>query len=240
MPVGNGLVGWWNMDESSGTSAADSSGNGNTGTLTNSPTWTTSGKYNGALTLANASNNYVDVANPANFNFERTNAFSIAAWVYRTGTTTEGNIVSHMIFNSGHWPGYSFAFLGDGSSPICNTATCTTNCLEVDLNYFAASNAACIEVNGSAATPNAWHHVAMTYDGSSTAAGIHIYVDGVLQTVSNSLSALTSSIQVATDIKIGTDVPGNGDSFSGTIDDVRIYNRALSAAEIARLYNGAP
>ena len=53
-PVGNttnGLVGWWKLDDGSGTSAMDSSGNGNTGTLNNSPTWTTSGMNGGALTF---------------------------------------------------------------------------------------------------------------------------------------------------------------------------------------------
>ena len=46
--ITTGLVGWWKFDEGSGTAAGDSSGNNNTGTLTNGPTWTT-GKIGGAL-----------------------------------------------------------------------------------------------------------------------------------------------------------------------------------------------
>src|ERR1019366_5109600 len=62
-PVGNtttGLVGWWKLDDGSGTSAADSSGTGNTGTLTNGPAWTTGGMNNGALSF-NGTNSYVSI-----------------------------------------------------------------------------------------------------------------------------------------------------------------------------------
>lgn len=66
----NGLVGWWTLDDgTSGTTpatAADSSGNVGTGTLTSSPTWTTSGKINNALTFhGNAQGDYVAVADAA-------------------------------------------------------------------------------------------------------------------------------------------------------------------------------
>jgi hypothetical protein len=59
VPTTNGLVGWWKFDDGSGTSAVDSSGNGNTGTLVNSPAWTTAGYYNGALGFPNGSANYM-------------------------------------------------------------------------------------------------------------------------------------------------------------------------------------
>jgi Concanavalin A-like lectin/glucanases superfamily len=231
----SGLVGWWKFDEGSGTSAADSSGNTNTGTLTNGPTWTT-GKIGGAVTLANASNNYVDVANPANFAFERTQPFSLAAWIYHTDNTTEGDIFAK-ILNTSTWQGYDLMMPSSGTGGC--SGSCTANCLQFDLNNNYSGNNACIRVDNSAATLNAWHHVAATYDGSSTAAGMTIYVDGVAQTPTSSQSALTASILDTADLKIGTDVPGNGDSFTGTIDDARVWNRALSASEVLALYNSA-
>jgi hypothetical protein len=229
----SGLVGWWKFDDGSGTSAADSSGNGNTGALHNTPTWTTSGKYGDALVFANASNNYVDIANPANFDLGATNPFSLAAWVYRTNATTEGEILARVL--GGNWTVYSLWMPGNGESG-CNS-TCTTNCLEMDIVNTAGSNMLCKLVGGSAVTPNVWHHVVMTYDGSVTLAGLNLYVDGVLQTASQTTNNLTGSILAATDLKIGTDEPGQGDSFTGTVDDVRIYNRVLSATEILNLYN---
>jgi hypothetical protein len=210
----------------SGTSAADSSGGGSTGTLTNSPVWTTGGKINGALTFANASDNYVDVANPATFAFERTNPFTMAAWVYRTSTANENDIMAKMGPPT-TWIGYDM-FMSAGSSDI----TCT-------LNGSTGSGIA-VNTTSAAVTTNAWHHIVETYDGSSTAAGVNIYVDGVLQPMYVNSDSLSMSILVATDLKIGTDVPGQGDSFDGMIDDVRVYNRALSAGEVWRLYNGAP
>ncbi len=81
-PVG-GLVGWWKLDDGSSgttpTTAADSSGNGNTGTLTNGPTWTTSGIINNALTF-NGTGNYV-ISTAAQTYFDQA-PFTISAWVY--------------------------------------------------------------------------------------------------------------------------------------------------------------
>src|SRR3989344_5954676 len=75
----SGLVGYWNFDEGTGTTAQGSSGNNNTGILTNGPTWTT-GKIGQALNFDGV-DDYVDVANESNFDFERTDSFSISAWV---------------------------------------------------------------------------------------------------------------------------------------------------------------
>src|ERR1035437_761657 len=57
---GSGIVGWWKLDESSGPTATDSSGNGHNGTWTNGPAYTASGKINGALTFTGPTE-YVDV-----------------------------------------------------------------------------------------------------------------------------------------------------------------------------------
>ncbi len=231
-----GLVGWWKFDETSGTTASDSSGNGNTGTLTNGPAWTTSGQVNGALTFANVSNNYVDVANPANFAFERTQPFSLAFWAYRTSSTSEGDVVSNQAGPGSH-QGYGVSFPADGAVNSCSSTACSTNCINMQvINTKASNNYLCVLVNGSAAATNAWHHVVATYDGSSMAAGVNIYVDGVLQTPSFTFSNLSATILTGGDLKIGVDVPGHGDTFTGTIDDVRVYNRALSASEIWQLY----
>ena len=80
-PVGDartGLIGWWKFDDGSGTSAADSSGSGNTGTTQNSPTWTASGMNNGALTL-NGTNQYVNVPDAASLDLS--GSWTVSAWV---------------------------------------------------------------------------------------------------------------------------------------------------------------
>src|SRR5438128_9156769 len=76
-----GLVGYWKFDESTGTTAIDSSGLGNNGTLTNGPTWT-AGKVNGALSF-DGTNDYVELPNEASFNF--TNNFAVSVWMKTPG-----------------------------------------------------------------------------------------------------------------------------------------------------------
>jgi hypothetical protein len=80
-------------------------------------------------------------------------------------------------------------------------------------------------VSGSTANPvNAWTHVALTYDGSM----LRLYVNGVLA----SSSAQSGAIQTNSNaLRIGGNVP-YGEFFQGLIDELRVYNRALSQAEI--------
>src|SRR3989344_3227356 len=101
----SGLVGHWTFDEGSGTTAQDSSGNNNTGILTNGPTWTT-GKIGQALNFDGV-DDYVDVANESNFDFERTDPFSISLWVNYNTTATNMALVNKMQ-PSGNFPGYTF------------------------------------------------------------------------------------------------------------------------------------
>ena len=236
----SGLVGYWKLDEASGTSAADSSGNGNTATVTpNATGFWVAGKINNAGNF-NGTTQYVDAANPSNFNFERTQPFTLAAWVNRTSTTGEDDIIAKMGPSTVTWVGYSLFFDNNGTTTTCNGVGCTSNCVAVSINStLVSSDEACVVAKTTPAGTGAWHHIVATYDGSSTAAGIKIYVDGSAQTTTASPDTLTASILTATDLKIGTDIPGQSDEFVGKLDDVRVYNRVLSAAEVTQLYNYA-
>ena len=72
------LVGWWKLDETSGTTAADSSGVGNHGTLNGSPPWVAAGQIHGALQL-NGTTQYVECGNSASLNLAT--QVSLAAWI---------------------------------------------------------------------------------------------------------------------------------------------------------------
>ena len=226
-PVGNtttGLVGWWKMDETSGTSAADSSGNNNTGTLTGGPTWT-AGMDGGALGFSQSSYQYVDVGNSSYLNFERNQPFSLAAWVNYTDTSANGYfpLITKQV-NAGNFPGY----LIDANMP--------NNKINVSLQGTSATGNQILVMSPSGSfTPDVWHHVVMTYDGSSTAAGVHVYIDGVDQTLTVQYDALSSSILNSADMTIG-DAPATGEHTGAIIDDARVYNRALSADDVMALY----
>jgi hypothetical protein len=224
-----GLAGWWKFDEGSGTTTADSSGNGNTGTLVNNgsglPTWTTSGKINNALvfsTTTNTASNEVDAGNSASLQI--TGSMTVTAWVYKTASLTfDGRIVYRR---------------DSGTIPFALKTT----------NDCGQLNFAMEIVNGTAATEpcsktvvqtNTWYFVTAVYDQSVPI--VHIYVNGVLDDGGNGYASpivVPSSLVASTaHLAIGGDNFTNS-GFTGTIDDPRVYNRALSAAEIRALYNG--
>lgn len=81
---------------------------------------------------------------------------------------------------------------------------------------------------------NDWVHVAVVYDGSSKAAGIDLYLDGILREVDVTADSLTGSIRAQVPFKIGQ--RGDSSRLSGTqIQDVRLYSRQLEAVEVASL-----
>ncbi|MBT45092.1 MAG: hypothetical protein CL922_06725 [Deltaproteobacteria bacterium] len=78
-----------------------------------------------------------------------------------------------------------------------------------------------------------WQHVAVVYDGSSKASGVKIFIDGKLAGNKVEQDSLKDSIVTQTPFKIGS--RSNGGNYNGEVDELRIYNRALSASEIQRL-----
>jgi hypothetical protein len=205
VPPTNGLIGYWKLDDGSGTSAIDSSGNNNAGTLQNSSTWT-NGYYNGALTL-NGTNSYVSV--PSAASITSLSNFTYAVWVYP--------------YSNGAFPG---------------GAIFSKNDKKYMRMYYGSLNASVVmtgvnpAVNTSSLTLNTWQHLAMTFDSATVT--VNLYKNGVLLGSSTG----TGSPQ---DDSAGSLFLGNmstaDQGFNGLIDDARIYNRALSAAEVATLYN---
>jgi Concanavalin A-like lectin/glucanases superfamily/Viral BACON domain len=201
-PASASLVGAWGFNEASGTTAADSSGNGNNGTITNA-THTTTGKFGGALSF-NGSNAFVQV--PDANSLDLTTGMTLEAWVNPTavGTAWRSVILKEQPANLIY-----ALYAGDSKGKAA-------------ADVFTTSD---IGLSGTTNTPlNAWTHLAATYDG----ANLRIYVNGV-QAVSK---AVTGAIKTSTGaLRIG----GNsiwGEWFAGQIDEVRVYNKALTAAQV--------
>ena len=223
-----GLTGYWKFDEGSGTVANDSSTNGNTGTLVNGPTWTGSGKVNGALSFAAASSQYVDVANPSNFAFDYTQPFSISAWVYRTANTAN-NVVAAK-WDPATTKGYKLWLPASGA--YCNGSG--SNCLDFIMRNGGTSQE--ILTPGGTLSTNAWHHVVATYDGSQSESGMKLYIDGAA-TGNSAANNLSGSILTSVDFKVAVDDTTTASYFPGTLDEVRVYNRVLSPSDVLTLYN---
>jgi hypothetical protein len=207
---GAGNVGYWNFDESSGTVAHDSSGNGNDGTLQNGPIWV-DGKYGRALSFGGSST-YVQV--PDSSSLDVTAQVTVEAWVNLSAYVDSRTGVSHLVSRS-----------DSSGGPLYVLATFANGKVNYDTGPFTGYH------SSVATLPlNSWTHLAMTYNGAS----VYLYINGVL----DSSYAQSGSIRTTSNwLAIGCKpYPYNGSAAyaytNGTIDDVMIYNRALTQEEI--------
>ena len=203
-----GLVGYWKFDETSGITARDASGHGNTGALsTPAPTWG-SGKFNGGLSFAS---NYVRVTSLENTNFPQAQGV-VALWVNGSFSTQ----AFKPIFDT--WGSRNHVFMrtnnADGKIQI----------------YLQKTSSAYIGGGNFNLVDNTWTHIVLAYNTETDQCWIYINGVSVYQ------AAITDSSWTPSAQRVYI---GNG--FVGLIDDVRIYNRALTAADVLALYNnGGP
>ena len=224
----NGLVGHWTFDgadtvwtSSSAGTILDDSGNGNTGTLTNmnQSTSPVDGKVGQALKFDGA-NDYVNVPTAVSIDNIWDSGGTVSFWVkpYSAGESDAGFWVAKTwgIFAlSGHAAGQTgieFNVNWSGSTAKWRGDTVP----EIDFNK--------------------WHHVVVSYDADSTANDPIFYVDGVAMSLSENVAPSgTRSYDAGFSMQIGGNTATSRTS-DGNLDDVRIYNRALSASEIASLH----
>jgi hypothetical protein len=209
--VNSGLLGRWKLDEATGSTASDYSGNGRTATLTNSPTWTAA--YSGYGLTFNGSTNYLN-ANLGTW-FGSNNPLTASAWVYAT-STTNGPIFG--VLSTPPNTGWNMPFLSIAG------ATAYGHIWQVNGNVPLSSTV----------TLNAWHHLAITYEPG---VGEKFYIDGTqVASATGTFSPSGTTDYWSTNIS-GTKPSGVNSVLNGLIDDVRAYSRVLSASEIAVIYN---
>jgi len=216
--LSNGLVGYWKMDESAGGTAVDSSGNGNSGTYTNGATNTT-GKFGNGGSF-DGSNDYVDVGTSTSLNIQ--SKITIAAWVKANSgyQNTFRTIVNKANGTAGNQRQYELRTEASTGYPALYL-----NC--TDGTYKAV-------IGTSILTAGSWYHVVGSFDGATE----KLYINGTL--VASTIT--TCDIRTTSgNLNIGS-FPTNSGYYNwpGSIDEGRIYNRALSPAEVAQLYEWAP
>ena len=197
----SGLVAAYSFNEGAGTTTADQSGNGNTGTLANA-TWTSQGKYGSAL-LFNGSNSLVTIADSASLHLS--SEMTLEAWVNPTNIT---NAMQDVIYKA--------------NDNYYLEGTTTNSSLPNGGGTFGTTD---VGTYGTAAlTASTWTHLAATYDGTT----LSLYVNGVQVSSLPQTGAIASSTNP---LQIGGDT-NLGQFFAGTIDEVRVYNAALTSAQI--------
>ncbi|MEE2990649.1 MAG: DUF1553 domain-containing protein [Planctomycetota bacterium] len=159
-------------------------------------------------------------------NFERDQAFSYGAWIKTVNNKGSGGIIARMD-EKADYRGWDLWQNGAGFA--------------VHIIHTWPTNAIKVTTEANVVRPGTWQHVLATYDGSGTPAGIRIYIDGTsapLKVDQGSLGA-DATIRTATPLRVGQ--RSHTQVFSGgAIQDVRIFNRLLSAVEVKAIAGSAP
>jgi len=205
------LVGWWRLDEGSGTIAHDSSGNGNDGTFNGDPQWV-AGHLGGALEFDGAGD-YLDCGNDPSLDLTK---WTIAFWLNINENKDYSGFVIKGVDNAENYEVLAYGAANfhfpmsntDGARVYVNTATGVT-------------------VVGE------WAHFAFSYD---SAEGRRFYKDGslIFEDTESSTPQTTAAPLI-----IGNE-GGTSRFVNGIMDDIRIYNRALTEAEIQQAMVGRP
>ncbi|MBP9757325.1 MAG: LamG domain-containing protein [Candidatus Pacebacteria bacterium] len=221
-PTNNlGLIGYWPLNEGRGTTAQDSSGYRNTATLTvpGSLPWV-SGKLGGAIdfpgSFVGLGTSYGSAIVPS------PDRMTISAWIYpRSG----GQDLLGAIWAQGFGPFLGVCGVGSGNCAFDNS-------LIFGANQWSGAPGGW-ETGANSIRMNEWQHVVVTYDQTNAANDALLYINGVLA-ASSEVSTPTGTVGANNPANIGA---GSGNlGFDGPIDEVRVYNRLLSASEVSSLY----
>lgn len=202
--------------EGDGKSLADSLDSTRVGEIHGKIEWVKS-RYDWALKFDGS--NYVDLGNVADF--ERTDSFSYGGWVKPQKKSGQGAMLARMDDANSH-RGYDL-FVGETVSVhIINTWP--ANAIKV--------------TSKKKLKPDQWQHVFATYDGSSKAKGIKIYVDGEIWDWKIEQNGLTETIKTEKSLLIAS--RHQGARFRGVVDEVAVYDRKLEDAEVQSLSKALP
>jgi hypothetical protein len=197
-----GLVAAYGFNETTGTAAADASGNNRTGTVSGAA-WNPAGRFGGALNFDGV-NDRVNIPDAAVFDL--TTGMTLSAWVRPTALTGWRTVIMKEAPG-----GLAYALYAHDNAPYPATT----------ISFGGADQT----TPGTAPlTTNTWTHLAVTYNGTT----LRLFVNGsevAARTVSGSIRTTNSALRIG----------GNavwGEYFQGLLDNVRIYNRALTVSEI--------
>ena len=214
--LNQGLVGLWTFDapDMAGVTAYDKSGNNNNGTLTNGVKKAI-GKIGQALNFDGV-NDYVSVADDSSLRMG-TNSFAIVTWV----NPASGGSAEYFVLRKSTAGQYSFSIY-----PIATTRRIYT--------YISDGTNSSNGTTGNSALPfDQWTHVVVMFNRDE--GKVKVYLNGK-NDGERDISNVTGAVDPTSSLNIGY-YNGGTYEFRGLIDDVRVYNRALTPDEIKRLYN---
>jgi hypothetical protein len=219
-----GLVAYWNLDEADGAVARDSSGMGNDGQYLGTSPSTEAAPVSFANPRSRVFGDHTAVSAPDSASLTLTGPMTVAVWV----RSTNPDIVKQEAVVE-KWDAVPLP------QPTANGSTVTSKngfMLRIDtqerpkFSVIADVGASTVAVSPIRVPVGVWCHLAGVYDGSN----VSIYVDGALAATH---AMAVKPLHGPSPLEIG--ISHGGHSFNGALDDVRIYDRALSAAEVKAL-----
>jgi hypothetical protein len=216
----NGLVAWYPFNGN----ANDESGNGNNGIVQGPVLTTNRGGINNTAYLFDGVNDYINIS-PSLSEINSLSQFTISTWINKDGTSV-GTLFGHWIDNS------------QPISPIGITQTINSQ------NKFGISMVGGkTTISNSVIESNKWQNITLVYNGTSAAGSrLKLYINGAFMENLLDTNFPTASGSIANRTYIGA-TPGLNPGpiyqfFKGKIDDLAIWNRALSADEISKIFSG--
>ena len=218
--IDDGLIGHWMFDEANGQYAFDASGKGNYAVLYGATLEFNTGKIGGALHLGDSKES-ATVYNAGDF-INGLSAFTLSAWVKSDKVNTDSGFIFPKTPN-GKDEIFSVRYDAKGAESggknIIKAGITTTGGVQV---YESAKNVQTTQ----------WQHIILTWQSGKELA---LYINGVLDQPTFNSAATDGTVSGVNNLLIGRGSKDAHNSWHGLIDDVRLYNRVLSAREIADL-----
>ena len=224
-PPTDGLIAHWTLDDTSGSSIIEYVSANNGAWTDNTDNDVTDeaikGKFGGGLVFDGTDDRIV-VASDSGYDIATGGSFSQFVWFKKTTDCGANAGGDNEVFAS-RW--------GSGFTNRTWWLGCDVNTDELEINFYGSAGS--VSVTGPVIDDGVWHHGGWVYDGSE----VRLYLDGAL--AGSQSYTLDAAMDVANPICIGSYDNTCTDSrffFDGELDDVRIYNKALTETEIKQLY----
>lgn len=169
-------------------------------------------------------NEGIDCGNDASLDFEFSNTFSLSIWAKFNNVSSIQHLISKQQ-DTGDVTGYAILLLANGT-------------IRWNRQNDNGPDVSARIVTNAAISANAWHHIVCTTDGTASATGMTIYIDGVSVATTTEFNNLgTNTISNTETFKIG--VRGTSSfPLNGKADEVTVYNSEISSGDVTTLYGG--
>ena len=236
-------LGRWKMNEGTGFTLLDSSGNGNNlgqYGITNpaltgwsaTPSFGFSAPYS-IFNSGGATLYPLVTATTTEFSFTGTQPFSVSLWMYINGggAGPEYTIVGNLE-QSPNYTGWEIYLDTAGG-----------NLLFAQYSNYTTSNGLTVQIPATLITRNVIHHLVCTYDGSRTPSGVTFYLNGVVQATTTGTNALTGSTASTSPLCLAARIDGSstfGQDQEGILQDLQIFSSAITQAQVTAIFTAGP